>query len=175
MMQRLDTLDSLWDKCADELVYSKPRWSKLADYHPCETSFPIDEFSHMWLETWECIQRIQSESNRQLEMSGHKRITALAQDQMAHYQRRPLKAQAIKNMLLLNRNGGFINSERQQPSVLRRKRSFDKIEYHPQMQLWHMPSLKRRKFNGNQLLLVVHINCLTYACRPFLRRSSSGN
>lgn len=139
ILKRLDTLDILWEKCADELVNANHTSSEIDETNLESSAFRIDTLSHLWLETWEAVRKIQSEASTQIDIDKDNRIIGWAERQTAYYQRRALKAQAMKNMLQTNHIDGDIKSR----SLYSRKRAFDETQHDLRARISLMPSLKR--------------------------------
>jgi hypothetical protein len=155
MLQRMDTLGSLWDQCADELLMKSKSSLKLNEDN--SEDFPLDAFSHMWLESWNTVRRIKSEMANESEIEMDTRLITWAETQAAYHQRRIIKATAIKSMLEKNHLNESSSGDANAHSIYQRKRSLDlamEMKYPSTIQ---MPSLKRCK---SKLVLLLFLGAI---------------
>jgi hypothetical protein len=147
MLQRLDTLDALWNQCTDELL--SPNKDSLKVNEDSSSLFPLDTFSKMWLESWNTVRRIKSEMAIGNDMEMDNRLVNWAETQVVQYQRRIIKAQAIKSMLQPNHQSTSTYGAAQVQSVYHRKHALDHEMYQALPTL--MPSFKRGKLKTQHL------------------------
>lgn len=143
MLQRMDTLGSLWDQCADDLLMANK--STLQAHEGSSEDFPLDKFSHMWLETWSTVRRIKSETAIGSDIQMDTRLINWAETQAAYHQRRTIKAKAIKSMLEINHwsESSDIDPNNHYIYQQKHKLDFSMETNHPYT--IQMPSLKRCK------------------------------
>ncbi|KAG2173463.1 hypothetical protein INT44_008815 [Umbelopsis vinacea] len=147
LLQRMDTLGSIWEQCADELLMSSKNSPQLNE--DGSGDFPLDAFSQMWLESWNTVRRIKSEMADESDIEMDTRLVTWAENQAAYHQRRIIKAKAIKSMLEKNQLNGSSDGDAKVHSIYQRKRSLDltmEAKYSSTIQL---PSLKR--FRSSEL------------------------
>ncbi|KAI8577819.1 hypothetical protein K450DRAFT_250154 [Umbelopsis ramanniana AG] len=141
MLQRMDTLGSLWEQCADELLVASKSSLKLNE--DSSVDFPLDAFSQMWMESWNTVRRIKSEMANEGEIEMDTRLVTWAESQAAYHQRRTIKAKAIISMLEKNQLNGFSHGDTNVHNIYQRKRSLDLGMEENRPCTIQMPSLKR--------------------------------
>jgi hypothetical protein len=162
MLQRMDTLGSLWDQCADDLLMASK--GTLQANESGSEDFPLDAFSQMWLETWNTVRRIKSETAIGSDIEMDTRLITWAETQAAYHQRRTIKAKAIKTMLEKNHLSGSIDMDPSNHYIYQQKRKLDFSMETGDPYTIQMPSLKRCK--------LLELECL-YFLRVMLFRSPS--
>ncbi|CAO3691366.1 unnamed protein product [Umbelopsis ramanniana] len=141
MLQRMDTLGSLWDQCADDLLMASKRTFQANE--GSSEDFPLDAFSQMWLETWNIVRRIKSETAVGSDIEMDNRLITWAETQAAYHQRRTIKAKAIKSMLEKNHLSGSSDIEPSNHYIYQQKRKLESAMETRYSSTIQMPSLKR--------------------------------
>jgi hypothetical protein len=147
-LKRLDSLDSLWHESLDVLLF--PTFNGEAAHGELhEDDFQLDNLSEMWLQAEQALNSVKNEALGDRKFESRNRIIVWVKQQAAHYSRRALKAQALKDRLYRNRSCHALDKTDGGNLVTGAKRALEETSSSLPHTVFHMPSLKRGKLYTN--------------------------
>ncbi|KAJ2957990.1 hypothetical protein NQZ79_g6331 [Umbelopsis isabellina] len=149
-LKRLDSLDSLWRESLDVLML--PSFNGETAYSEMqEHDFQLDKLSEMWLQAGQALNSVKQEALEDRSFDSRNKVLKWAKQQAAHYSRRALKAQALKNRLCRSKSCQALDNGDEGSSVIGAKRSYEGTESSLSPTALQMPSLKRARSTANRI------------------------